>query len=288
VTGARVELLPVAQRGVRPLTGLRLSKGSSALGWGIVGILGFIAVWELATRSSTWFGWTPPIVGKLPAPDQVAHSFASLAGSGGFWDSCRQSFERVILGFVAALLVGVPFGLLMATRQRAKAVLFAPFEILRPIPPLAWVPLSILFWPTQTLSIEFVIFLGAFYPIVLNIVGGAEQIDRRHILAARSLGAGNWTLFRRVVLPATLPSIATGAVVGMGITWEVVVAAELISGGGQTSTGGGLGFLLWNSYQGDQIPQVVVCMISLGIAGFVSSAAMRALSTRLMPWRRSR
>jgi NitT/TauT family transport system permease protein len=90
-----------------------------------------------------------------------------------------------------------------------------------------------------------------------------------------------------VILPATLPSIATGAVVGMGITWEVVVAAELISGGGQSSTGGGLGFLLWNSYQGDQIPQVIVCMISLGVAGYLSSAAMRLLANRLMPWRRA-
>lgn len=288
MTEAPAELLAIPGPSVQPATRLRLPRASSALGRGILGIAAFLALWELATRSGAWFGFTPPIVGKLPAPDQVAHSFATLASSSGYWDSCWESFQRVVLGFLAALAVGVPFGLLLATRPRVKAVLFAPFEILRPIPPLAWVPLSILFWPTQTLSIEFVIFLGAFYPIVLNIVGGAEHIDRRHILAARSLGAGNWTLFRRVVLPATLPSIATGAVVGMGITWEVVVAAELISGGSGTSTGGGLGFLLWNSYQGDQIEQVVVCMISLGIAGYLSSTAMRLLSARLMPWRQSR
>jgi NitT/TauT family transport system permease protein len=260
---------------------------STALRRGILGIAAFLALWEVGTQFGAWFGPTLPVVGKLPGPISVAHSFGQLASSSGYWDSWRQSFTRVLLGFAAALALGVPFGLLLATSAKAKSILFAPFEVLRPIPPLAWVPLSILFWPTQVLSIVFVIFLGAFYPIVLNIVGGAEQIDRRHILAARSLGARNRTVFRRVILPATLPSIATGAVVGMGITWEVVVAAELISGGGQSSTGGGLGFLLWNSYQGDQIPQVIVCMISLGVAGYLSSAAMRLLANRLMPWRRA-
>ncbi len=260
---------------------------SSALWRGILGIACFIALWELGTKSGAWFGWTPPIVGKLPAPTEVASSFGDLLGSAGYWESWEESFTRVAWAFVAALLLGIPFGLLLASGSRVKALLFAPFEMLRPIPPLAWVPLAILFWPTENLSIEFVIFLGAFYPIVLNIVGGAEQIDRRYVLSARSLGASRWTIFRRVILPATLPSIATGAVVGIGITWEVVVAAELISGGGQTGSGGGLGFLLWNSYQGNQIPAVIVCMISLGVAGYLSSVAIRLLSNRLMPWRRS-
>ena len=249
---------------------------------GALGIAVFLALWELGARLGA------PLVGVVPAPTEVAGAFAELVGSGGYWESWLASAQRVLWGFLAAMAVGVPFGLLLAISPRAKALLFAPFEILRPIPPLAWVPLSILFWPTQDLSIEFVIFLGAFYTVVLNVVGGAEQIDRRHILAARSLGAGTWTVYRRVILPAALPSIATGAVVGMGITWEVVVAAELISGGGQSTNGGGLGYLLWNAYQGGAIAQVVVCMISLGVAGFLSSAAVRVLSERLMPWRQAR
>ena len=86
--------------------------------------------------------------------------------------------------------------------------------------------------------------------------------------------------------PAALPSIVTGAAIGMGITWEVVVAAELISGGGSGGADGGLGFLVWNSYQGNDIAQVVVGMISLGVAGYLSSAAVRALGSRLVPWAR--
>lgn len=285
MTGVAIELPADGAARIRAARGR--SRRPRAVLLGVLGIAGFVALWELGTRFGPWFGPVLPVIGKVPAPTAVADSFGSLAGSSGFWQSCWESLTRVLWGFLAALAVGVPFGLLLATSAKAKGLLFAPFEVLRPIPPLAWVPLSILFWPTQDLSIEFVIFLGAFYPIVLNIVGGAEQIDRRHILAARSLGANGWTVFRRVILPATLPSIATGAVVGMGITWEVVVAAELISGGGQSSTGGGLGFLLWNSYEGDQIPQVVVCMIALGVAGYLSSSALRWVSDRLMPWRRS-
>jgi NitT/TauT family transport system permease protein len=172
----------------------------------------------------------------------------------------------------------------MATSRLVKRTAYPVFEILRPIPPLAWVPLAILFWPTQELSITFVIFLGAFYTVVVNVLGGAEQIDRRHVLAARSLGAGRLTVFRRVILPATMPSIVTGAVVGMGITWEVVVAAELISGGGQDAAGGGLGFLVWNAYQGGDLARVVVGMISLGVAGYLASGAVRLAGRRLMPW----
>ena len=105
------------------------------------------------------------------------------------------------------------------------------------------------------------------------------------MLAARSMGARGRTIFRRVILPATLPSLVTGAAVGMGITWEVVVAAELISSGGRATGDGGLGFLVWNSYQGNDLARVVVAMISLGIAGYVSSALVRRLGARLMPWR---
>jgi sulfonate transport system permease protein len=248
---------------------------------GILGVLAALLVWELGARLDL------PLLAAWPPPTEVAKDLVEVASSGGYWNSWLLSFERVFWGFVIALAVGIPFGLLMATSRTVKRILFPPFETLRPVPPLAWVPLAILFWPTQELSITFVIFLGAFYTIVVNVVGGAEQIDRRYLLAARSLGAKRFTLFRRVVVPAALPSIITGAAVGMGITWEVVVAAELISGGGQDAADGGLGFLVWNSYQGGDLARVVVGMISLGVAGYLSSGAVRIAGERLMPWRRT-
>ncbi len=259
---------------------------TTALRRGAIGIAVFALAWELATRLDDWIGIRVPLVAQLPPPSAVVADFGKLATSPGYWNSWSLSFQRVLAGFAVALVLGGTLGLLMATRPWFKRVVFPVFESLRPIPPLAWVPIAIIFWPTQELSITFVTFLGALFPIVLNTVGGAEEIDRRHVLAARSMGASRAYVFRRVLLPALLPSLVTGAAVGVGITWEVVVAAELISGGGQQSGDGGLGFLVWNAYQGNDLPRVVVAMISLGIAGYLSSGLVRALGNRLMPWRR--
>jgi NitT/TauT family transport system permease protein len=250
----------------------------TAIRRGIVGVLAALVVWELGARLDV------PLLAPLPPPAAVARDLVAVAGTAGYWNSWLLSFERVLWGFVLALVLGVPFGLAMATSRTFKRLAHPVFEILRPVPPLAWVPLAILFWPTQELSITFVIFLGAFYTVVVNVLGGSEQIDRRYVLAARSLGAGWLTVFRRVIVPAAMPSIVTGAVVGMGITWEVVVAAELISGGGQNAADGGLGFLVWSAYQGGDLPRVVVGMISLGVAGYLASSCVRVAGRRLMPW----
>ena len=267
----------------------KLVVGSSLLR-GIVGTALFIGVWQVGTSLDEWTGVSLPIVAQLPSPSSVLSAFGPLVQTHGFWSSAYLSFVRVFWGFIAAMVVGIPFGLLMAVSRTAKSICFPVFEILRPIPPLAWVPAAIIFWPAPELSITFVTFLGAFFTVVINTVGGAEQIDRRFLLAAQSMGADKKTIFRKVLLPATLPSIATGAVVGMGITWQVVVAAEMISGGGQGATtggGGGLGFLIWNSYLGGAIPKVVVGMIVLGVLGYASSTIVRIMSTKLMPWNRA-
>ena len=151
-------------------------------------------------------------------------------------------------------------------------------------PPLAWVPAAIIFWPTQELSIAFVTLLGAFFTIVINVLGGAQAIDVRYFQAARSMGSSTWDIFRRIILPGTLPSIVVGATVGVGITWAVVVAAEMISGGGSSGSGGGLGFFIWNSYVGGSYTQIVAGMISIGMAGYLSSAILRKVGQWMTPW----
>jgi ABC-type proline/glycine betaine transport system permease subunit len=155
-----------------------------------------------------------------------------LLNDRGYWYSWFQSSRRVFSGFLAAMLIGIPFGLAMATSRVFHDITFPVFEILRPVPPLAWVPAAIIFWPTQELSIGFVIFLGAIFTIMLNVIGGARSIDVRYFQAARSMGSSSWDIFRRIILPGVLPSIIVGCEVGIGITWNVVVAAEMISGGG--------------------------------------------------------
>ncbi len=250
-----------------------------------VSIALFVAFWELASR----LNW--PWIGQAPAPSKVLDAWMPLLNDHGYWYSWYQSSRRVLSGFLAAMLIGIPFGLAMATSRIFHDVAFPVFEILRPVPPLAWVPAAIIFWPTQELSIGFVIFLGAIFTIVLNVIGGARAIDGRFFQAARSMGSSNWDIFRRIILPGVLPSIIVGCEVGIGITWNVVVAAEMISGGGgaiQSRAGGGLGFFIWNSYIGASYPLIVVGMVSIGIAGYISSAIIRRLGILATPWLRVR
>jgi len=282
---------------------------TSALWRGLASIAIFLILWELGSLSKVWIKWDSfewlrnaltavglkplylPGIGAVPAPTEVLHAWLKVIHDPGYWQSWYMSLFRVMSGFVAAMIIGIPFGLLLAVSRSAYGIGFPVFEVLRPIPPLAWVPASIIFWPTQELSIAFVTFLGAFYTIVINVVGGARSIDVRYFQAARSMGSSQSDIFWRIILPGTLPSIMVGSAVGMGITWEVVVAAEMISGGGSQiggTSGGGLGFFIWNSYVGGSYEQIVVGMISIGIAGFISSELLRTLGKRVTPWLRLR
>jgi NitT/TauT family transport system permease protein len=280
-----------------------------ALWRGVASILIFLVLWEIGARSKQWMApelFAPlreflgaiglkkdylPWVGAVPAPSAVLRVWGGLITDSGYWHSWYMSLFRVMGGFFAAMLLGIPFGLALAVSRVAHGIAFPVFEVLRPIPPLAWVPASIIFWPTQELAITFITFLGAFYTIVINVLGGARSIDVRYFQAAQSMGSTRWDIFRRIILPGTLPSIMVGSAVGMGITWEVVVAAEMISGGGSQiggTRGGGLGFFIWNSYIGGSYEQIVVGMISIGIAGFLSSELLRWGGRFVTPWLKAR
>jgi sulfonate transport system permease protein len=271
--------------GAEPRSRQRQSIFRNHLVRAAISLATFIALWEMGSRLKL------PWVGDVPPPTVVMKALLPLLTDQGYWYSWYQSSRRVLTGFLAAMLIGIPFGLAMATSRIFRDVSFPVFEILRPVPPLAWVPAAIIFWPTQELSIGFVIFLGAIFTIMLNVIGGARSIDLRFFQAARSMGSSNWDIFRRIVLPGVLPSIIVGCEVGIGITWNVVVAAEMISGGGgaiQSSAGGGLGFFIWNSYIGGSYPLIVVGMISIGIAGYISSSIIRRLGLLVTPWMRVR
>lgn len=280
-----------------------------ALWRGVVSIAVFLILWEIGARSKQWMApefFAPfrellgaiglkkdylPWIGAVPAPSVVLASWIAVLVDRSYWQSWYMSLFRVMAGFLAAMLIGIPFGLMLAVSRVTHGIGFPVFEVLRPIPPLAWVPASIIFWPTQETAIAFITFLGAFYTIVINVLGGARSIDVRYFQAARSMGSSRWDIFRRVILPGTLPSIVVGSAVGMGITWEVVVAAEMISGGGSQiggTRGGGLGFFIWNSYVGGSYEQIVIGMISIGIAGFASSELLRWGGRYATPWLKAR
>lgn len=248
-----------------------------------------IVLWELGSRMHGFTGTRLPGIGELPAPSQVLVSWAKVVIDPGYWLSWLLSMMRVMGGFLTAIVVGVPLGLMLATNRQFNGIAFPVFEVIRPIPPLAWVPAAIIFWPTQEMAIMFITFLGAFFTITINVHGGAQTIDLRYLDAARSLGASRLYVFRRIVLPATMPSIVVGSAVAIGITWEVVVAAEMISGSSKLSaSGGGLGHFIWSSYLGGAYEQIIVGMISIGIAGYLSSDAVRKLGAMMTPWLTSR
>jgi NitT/TauT family transport system permease protein len=231
-----------------------------------------LSLWEFARPLGI------PALSNLPPPTEVIASSAKLLGSRLYWDGWQLSVERIISGFLIAQLVGIPIGLMMAMHRTSFDIFFPVVEILRPIPPIAWIPISIVFWPTRELSVIFIVFLGAFWVVLLNTIGGASNIDPNYKRAALSLGSTPRDLFWRIILPATTPSIITGMAVGMGIAWEMVVAAEMVAG--RT----GLGYLLWQSFEVNAIAQCIVCMISIGIAGYVSSGLVRTFGRMIAPW----
>ena len=244
------------------------------LGWrGMVAIAAFILLWQALGSGSAFLGK------HFPTPIDVTRMFiGSFLDSPEYWRNWAASFERVIYGFGIAQLLGIPLGIALGMSRTTEDVLFPLFEVLRPIPPLAWVPLSILFWPTHESSIVFITFIGAFFVIVLNVFEGIQNIPARYFWLATSLGANRFQIFIRIVLPAVIPSIAVGMTLGIAITWDVLVAAEMIAGDT------GLGRLTWEGYVSNTPAIVIIGMISIGIAGYISSRVVDVLERRMMPW----
>jgi NitT/TauT family transport system permease protein len=247
-----------------------------ALFRGVTSIVVFTVVWEISAMLGI------PVIGNVPAPSEVIKMLIKQIHNAYYWYSWGDSMLRIFAGFIIAQIVGVPLGLFLGANRRAREIFFPVFEIMRPVPPLAWVPVSVIFWPSAEMSMIFVTFLGAFFTVVLNIVEGITSIDVRFIRAAYSLGSTKNDIFWRVLLPASLPSVVVGMTVGMGITWAVVVAAEMIA------TNTGLGYLTWRGYVAGEFPLIVVGMMSIGIAGYLSSAFIRFVGDRFTPWQQPR
>src|SRR5262247_1080867 len=235
----------------------------------------FFALWHIATEWDLAFYVR---FQNIPTPAQVLAEAIDLFGEAGFYVHILASLERIWLGFAIASVSGIGLGLLIGWFSFAEDTLFPPIELLRPIPAVAWVPLSIMLWPTERSSIVFITALGAFFPIVLNTIHGVESIDRQLVRAATSLGAGRSAIFREVVIPGALPSIVTGLSVGIGVSWLCLISAEMISGQF------GVGYFTWVAYGIVKYSQIVVGMLTIGVLGMLSSLAVRLVGARFMPW----
>lgn len=237
---------------------------------------GLFILWYLATAYKFEFYIR---FSNIPTPYAVWQQAAEVAKSETFYVHIAKSLQRILTGFAIAALAGITLGVLIGRSVWVYRLGMPAIEVLRPIPAIAWVPISIMLWPTSESSIIFITFVGAFYPILINTIHGVHMLDEVFIRAGRSLGTSEWQLLWHVVLPGSMPSVFTGLEVGMGVAWVSLIAAEMISGQY------GVGYFTWESYSLVNYPSIVLGMITIGLLGLICSGAIRAIAHFVLPWR---
>jgi ABC-type nitrate/sulfonate/bicarbonate transport system permease component len=247
-------------------------------------LLGFalaLAFWYLSVQV-----WKLPRFDGMPGLTQVFEEWTSKNPEYGlslwtpdYYFHIWVSTRRVAIGFFLSTLIGVPLGLFFGWSKKFKEYVFPVFEILRPIPPMAWVPLAIVMFTGSETPVIFLTFLAAFYATSLNTMLGVESIDESYVRAAYCLGAKRWQVFRHIIVPGALPYIFTGLQISVGVAWFSLVAAEMVSGQY------GLGYVINTSYTMVRYPTIIIGMITLGIVGYVTSAMVRLIGDYMMQWR---
>ena len=240
--------------------------------------LALLLGWHLAVKAG--------MTRLIPSPADVAEYMVDFA-VGGIWDDAFSatlhihlfaSMTRVYGGFALAALAAVPLGLLIGRNEKVRALLDPFLQLMRPIPVTAWLPLSMILFGLGPRSAFFLVFLGAFYPILLNTVFGVRSVEKRLFEAASMLGCSGTAQFFRVVLPASLPSIFTGLRLGLGLAWFVIVVGEM------TGVPQGLGAVIMDGRTLSRTELVICGMIVIGIAGFISDRIIVAIMNRLLRW----
>jgi NitT/TauT family transport system permease protein/taurine transport system permease protein len=254
---------------------LRLLRGLTALpNFILLAVL--LVVWQIISK--IWLPSIDPYMAVLmPAPSTIAVTAAGMIASGELFYNLAASLKREAMAFVFAASA-IPLGIVMGWWRLAYDQINPIMEILRPIPPLAWIPLSILWFGIGDEQNEFIIFLGIFFPILVNTIVGVKNIDPILVRAARSLGASERRLLARIVFIGALPQIITGVRIGLGVGWMALVAAELV---GASS---GLGFLINDARSMLRTDTIIVGMLTIGIVGLLIDTAILALGRRLLPW----
>jgi ABC-type nitrate/sulfonate/bicarbonate transport system permease component len=243
-------------------------------GFGLLAVL--LALWQFV--STVVLDRTTAML--LPAPTSVLRAFWELVQSGDLWVHMRDSLKREVVAFSWAA-AAIPLGIAMGWWKSVNEQVDTLVEVLRPVPPLAWIPLSILWFGIGDVQNQFIIFLGMFFPILLNTIAGVKNIEPNLVRAARCLGASEGRILRRIVLRAAMPQIITGIRVGLGVGWMALVAAELVG------ANSGLGFLINDARTLLRTDIVVVGMITIGIVGLAIDRTIRLVGRRLMPWSRA-
>jgi len=247
----------------------------------VIGFALFLGLWYLAVEV-----WKLPRFREMPGLTSVVKEWLSPNPTYGlslyteeYYQHIVVSVWRVTKAFVLATLLGVTFGLLLGWSRTFKDYVFPVFEMLRPIPILAWVPLAIVMFIATESAVVYLAFLASFFATALNTMLGVESIDESYIRAADCLGANRRQVFRHVIIPGALPFIFTGLQISVGVSWFSLVAAEMVSGQY------GLGYVINTSYMMVRYPTIIIGMVTLGIVGYVTSAMVRVAGDYMMEWR---
>ena len=212
---------------------------------------------------------------------------ADLVMGGSLLSATAQSLSRVLLGFAVASVLGVALGLLMGSSPVLRENLDPIIESFRPIAPMAILPIAILWLGTGTPTALAIVAYASFFPVLINTVHGVSRVDRKLVLAARTMGMSRLTILTRVVLPGALPAILLGARLAMGVAWTAIIAAELAVGsksGGGSSGGIGQMMFVFYAYNID-LNAIVVCMAVVGVVALLIDRLFRAAERHLIPWR---
>ncbi|MFN3868676.1 MAG: ABC transporter permease [Hyphomicrobiaceae bacterium] len=249
----------------------------------------YLTVLGIALWLFTWWllceGLKVDRFNKIPGPIAVAQEWFNPVPFQGisifteeYYNHILASCRRILIAFSIATAIGVPLGLFMGWSAKVRDYAFPILETLRPIPPLAWVPLAILMFPGFEGPVIFLATLASLFVTALNTMLGVKSIDEAYFRAAGCLGSSNWDIFKHVVVPGALPYIFTGLQISVGVAWFSLVAAEMVSGDH------GLGYLIVDAYMSNVTVPMVIGMITLGFVGWFTSVLVRMLGNWLMQW----
>jgi ABC-type nitrate/sulfonate/bicarbonate transport system permease component len=239
----------------------------------VISIGGALSLWALVAH----LGLVNKIL--LPSPADILTALVEAGADGTLWTNVYASFLRVLEGFVLGFAFAVPIGALMGNSRYFDGLAEPLVELIRPIPPIAVIPIAILWFGIGELSKVFIIAYGAFFPVLVNTIAGFREVDPVLVRAARMLGANRWQVFRDVVLRSALPFIIVGARLGMGFAFIVLVAAELIA------SSEGLGYMINDARYNFRTDRVFLGMILIGVLGFLLNKILIEIERYLLRWR---
>jgi NitT/TauT family transport system permease protein/sulfonate transport system permease protein len=243
----------------------------------IVPCLGLAALLVLWTLLS-WSGAVNELL--LPSPLAVLKAGTEEAANGVLVDNILISVKRVLTGYSLAVAIGVGLGLFVGWNDTFYKALNPAIEALRPIPPIAWVPLAILWFGLTDRAAYYIVFIGPVFPIFVTTAAAVRATGRHYVNAAQCLGANDWALLTQIIFPGALPEIVTALRVGIAVAWTCVVAAELVA------AQSGLGYQMWQSRELFKSADVIFGMAMIGALGFASNYLIILIERRVLRWHR--